>query len=103
MHLPNNYSLEINIGKHRNGPIGTIKLTFLGELVRFDNFVSEPVKLGTVKVFVVLLKTKVESVPNAEPPSLNWTCVSDPAAPGATPAAAIVIAPSEFVMLILVP
>ena len=34
---------EINIGKHRNGPIGTVKLTFMGEYVRFDNFVEEVV------------------------------------------------------------
>ena len=34
---------EINIGKHRNGPIGTVKLTFMGEYVRFDNFIDEVV------------------------------------------------------------
>ncbi len=28
---------EIIIGKQRNGPIGTVKLTFLGELTRFEN------------------------------------------------------------------
>lgn len=32
---------EINVGKHRNGPIGTVKLTFMGEFVRFDNYVNE--------------------------------------------------------------
>jgi replicative DNA helicase len=32
---------EIIIGKHRNGPIGKIKLTFLGEFTRFDNYASE--------------------------------------------------------------
>jgi replicative DNA helicase len=31
---------EIIIGKHRNGPIGRIKLTFLGEFTRFDNYAS---------------------------------------------------------------
>jgi replicative DNA helicase len=28
---------EINIGKQRNGPIGSINLTFLGEHTRFEN------------------------------------------------------------------
>jgi replicative DNA helicase len=28
---------EINIGKQRNGPIGTVNLTFLGEYTRFEN------------------------------------------------------------------
>ncbi len=31
-------SAEIIIGKQRNGPIGTIRLTFLGEYTRFENF-----------------------------------------------------------------
>ncbi len=31
---------EIIIGKQRNGPIGTIRLTFLGEYTRFENFTS---------------------------------------------------------------
>jgi replicative DNA helicase len=31
---------EIIIGKQRNGPIGTIRLTFLGEFTRFENFAS---------------------------------------------------------------
>jgi replicative DNA helicase len=29
---------EIIIGKQRNGPIGTLKLTFLGEYTRFENY-----------------------------------------------------------------
>jgi replicative DNA helicase len=29
---------EIIIGKQRNGPIGTIRLTFLGEFTRFESF-----------------------------------------------------------------
>lgn len=29
---------ELIIGKHRNGPIGTVRLTFLGENTRFENF-----------------------------------------------------------------
>ena len=28
---------EIVIGKQRNGPVGTVKLTFLKPLTRFDN------------------------------------------------------------------
>ncbi|HEX4781724.1 MAG TPA: replicative DNA helicase, partial [Usitatibacter sp.] len=33
---------EIIIGKQRNGPIGTIKLTFLGKHTRFENFTGGP-------------------------------------------------------------
>lgn len=29
---------EIIVGKHRNGPIGTVRLTFIGESTRFENF-----------------------------------------------------------------
>ncbi|MEI6412719.1 MAG: replicative DNA helicase [Pseudomonadota bacterium] len=32
---------EIIIGKQRNGPIGTTKLTFLGQFTKFENFVSD--------------------------------------------------------------
>ncbi|MDY0136644.1 MAG: replicative DNA helicase [Thiomicrospira sp.] len=31
---------EIIIGKHRNGPIGTVRLTFIGQYTRFENFAS---------------------------------------------------------------
>jgi replicative DNA helicase len=31
---------EAIIGKHRNGPVGTVRLTFLGEYTRFENFAS---------------------------------------------------------------
>ena len=33
---------EIIISKQRNGPIGTIRLTFLGEFTRFENYSSVP-------------------------------------------------------------
>lgn len=38
---PDKGSAEIIIAKHRNGPIGTIRLTFVGHCTRFDNFMSE--------------------------------------------------------------
>jgi len=31
---------EVILGKHRNGPTGTVKLTFLGEYTKFENFAS---------------------------------------------------------------
>ena len=31
---------EIIIGKQRNGPIGTVKMTFIGEFTRFESFAS---------------------------------------------------------------
>lgn len=33
---------EIIIAKHRNGPIGTVRLNFLGEFTRFENIAAEP-------------------------------------------------------------
>jgi len=33
---------EIIISKQRNGPIGTLRLTFLGQYTRFENFVPDP-------------------------------------------------------------
>ena len=34
---------EIIIGKQRNGPTGTIKLTFLGQYTKFENYSSADV------------------------------------------------------------
>jgi replicative DNA helicase len=31
---------EVIIGKQRNGPVGTVKLTFLKPLTRFDNMAA---------------------------------------------------------------
>ena len=31
---------EIIISKQRNGPIGTVKLTFLGQYTKFENYVD---------------------------------------------------------------
>lgn len=37
---PDKGTAEIIISKQRNGPIGTVRLTFLGEYTRFENFVA---------------------------------------------------------------
>lgn len=37
---------EILIAKHRNGPTKNIKLTFIGEFTRFENYSAEKVELG---------------------------------------------------------
>ncbi len=37
---PDKGTAEIIIGKQRNGPIGTIRLTFLGQYTRFENFIQ---------------------------------------------------------------
>lgn len=37
---PDQGTAEIIIGKQRNGPVGKVKLTFLGEYTRFENFAS---------------------------------------------------------------
>ncbi len=37
---------EIIIGKQRNGPIGTTKLTFLGQYTRFENFAPDSYRLS---------------------------------------------------------
>jgi len=34
---------DVFVAKHRNGPLGQIKLRFLSSLVKFDNLASEPV------------------------------------------------------------
>jgi replicative DNA helicase len=33
---------EIIIGKQRNGPLGTVKVCFIKEYTRFENFIEEP-------------------------------------------------------------
>ncbi len=38
---PDKGMAEIIIGKQRNGPIGTIKLTFLGQYTKFENYIDE--------------------------------------------------------------
>ncbi len=40
-------SAEIIIAKQRNGPIGTVRLTFLGHYSRFENFTNRQVTAGT--------------------------------------------------------
>ncbi len=42
---PNKGMAEIIIGKQRNGPIGTVHLTFLGQFTRFENF-ADPQRYG---------------------------------------------------------
>jgi len=37
---------EIIIGKQRNGPLGTVRLTFLGQYTRFENFSGTPYNSG---------------------------------------------------------
>ena len=39
---PDKGMAEIIIGKQRNGPIGTVKLAFLGQFTRFENYIEEP-------------------------------------------------------------
>ncbi|QID18399.1 replicative DNA helicase [Nitrogeniibacter mangrovi] len=39
---PDKGSAELIIGKHRNGPTGMVRMTFIGEYTRFENFVGQP-------------------------------------------------------------
>ncbi|MDH5766703.1 MAG: replicative DNA helicase, partial [Gammaproteobacteria bacterium] len=38
---PDKGTAEIIIGKQRNGPIGSTRLTFLGKYTKFENFIPE--------------------------------------------------------------
>lgn len=38
---PDKGTAEVIIGKQRNGPTGTVRMTFLGYCVRFENFIGE--------------------------------------------------------------
>jgi replicative DNA helicase len=37
---PDKGTAEIIIGKQRNGPIGSVRLSFLGEYTKFDNYIG---------------------------------------------------------------
>ncbi|MDP2903510.1 MAG: replicative DNA helicase [Methylovulum sp.] len=43
---PDKGMAEIIIGKQRNGPLGTVRLTFLGQYTRFENFAGTPYNSG---------------------------------------------------------
>ncbi len=43
---PDKGTAEIIVGKQRNGPIGTVRLTFLGEYTRFENYASPAFEAG---------------------------------------------------------
>jgi replicative DNA helicase len=38
---PDKGTAEIIIAKQRNGPIGKVRLTFLGQYTRFENFAND--------------------------------------------------------------
>jgi len=39
---PDKGTAEIIVGKQRNGPIGTTRLTFIGKYTRFENYIHDP-------------------------------------------------------------
>ncbi len=43
---PDKGTAEIIVAKQRNGPIGTVRLTFLGQYTRFESFTPESLADG---------------------------------------------------------
>ncbi|MCI5121412.1 MAG: intein-containing replicative DNA helicase, partial [Candidatus Electrothrix sp. AUS4] len=43
---PNRGIAELIVGKQRNGPIGTVKLTFLGHITTFENYTQQEPPMG---------------------------------------------------------
>lgn len=39
--LVGTYPIELIIGKQRNGPVGTVKLVYISDITRFENYVSD--------------------------------------------------------------
>ena len=43
---PDKGTAEIIIAKQRNGPIGKVRLTFMGQFTRFENFLDNRYSAG---------------------------------------------------------
>ena len=37
---------DVIISKHRNGPLGQVKLRFLGKIAKFDNLKAQPISVS---------------------------------------------------------